>query len=116
MAPIAAALLPPLLLTILIEVSVGIILGYRIKVEMAAIALVNLVTNPLLNYLVILNNHYSFLTLSLPMVIGAEVAVVFAEWGLLVLALKGNPKKLFGLSLAMNACSYATGILVYGAR
>jgi hypothetical protein len=34
---------------------------------------------------------------------------------LLVLALKGNPNKLFGLSLAMNACSYATGILVYGA-
>ncbi len=116
MAQIAAELLPPLLLTLLVELSVGVLLGYRRWDEMAAIFLVNLVTNPLLNYLVILNNHYSILALTQPIILGAEAAVIFVEWGLLVYALKGNPRKLFGLSLAMNACSYAVGVLVYGAR
>lgn len=116
MAQIAVELLPPLLLTLLVELSVGVLLGYRRWDQMAAILLVNLVTNPPLNYLVILNNHYSFFTLTLPIILGAETAVVFVEWGLLVFALKGNPRKLFGLSLAMNTCSYAVGILVYGAR
>jgi hypothetical protein len=116
MAFLVVKLLPPLLLTILIELSVGILLGYRKKVEMAAIVLVNMVTNPLLNYLVFLNNHFSFIALTQPIIGGLEFLVVLAEWGMLVFALHGKPKPLFGLSLAMNACSYIVGVWIYGAH
>jgi hypothetical protein len=45
-----------------------------------------------------------------------EFLVVLAEWGMLVFALHGKPKPLFGLSLTMNACSYIVGVWIYGAH
>jgi len=114
LARIVLEFLPPLLLTILVELTIGNILGYRKKAEMGAIILVNLITNPAINGLVFLNNHYSLIAFTLPILLGLEVLVVVAEWGMLVLMLKGKTKPLFILSLAMNACSCAVGIWIYG--
>jgi hypothetical protein len=103
-----------LLLTEIVETTVALLLGYRRPREIIAVILVNLVTNPSLNYLLFLNDHFGVIRQRLALVLLLEVAVVLIEWALLVFALRGNRKSLFVLSLAMNTCSYLTGVLIFG--
>lgn len=76
--------------------------------------LVNLVTNPSLNYLLFLNDRFGIIRHRFPLILFLELGVVLIEWALLVFALPGNKKSLFVLSFAMNACSYLTGVLIFG--
>jgi hypothetical protein len=78
------------------------------------VILVNLVTNPSLNYLLCLNDDLGIIRHRLPLILFLEIGVVLIEWALLVFALRGNKKSLFALSLAMNASSYLTGVLIFG--
>jgi hypothetical protein len=103
-----------LLLTEIVEIAVALFLGYRRPREIIAVFLVNLVTNPSLNYLLFLNEYFSIIRQRLPLILFSEVAVVLIEWALLVFALRGNKKSLFVLSFAMNTCSYLTGVLIFG--
>ena len=103
-----------LLLTEIVEIAVAVFLGYRRPREIIAVFLVNLVTNPSLNYLLFLNEYFSIIRQRLPLILFSEVAVVLIEWALLVFALRGNKKSLFVLSFAMNTCSYLTGVLIFG--
>ena len=103
-----------LLLTEVIEVSVALLLGFRSRREIAAVILVNLVTNPCLNYLLLLNRYLGLVPINLPIILALEAGVVLVEWGLLVYALHRNPMSLLRLSFAMNACSYLAGTLVFG--
>ena len=103
-----------LLLTEIVEIAVAVFLGYRRPREIIAVFLVNLVTNPSLNYLLFLNEYFSIIRQRLPLILFSEVAVVLIEWALLVFALRGNKKPLFVLSFAMNTCSYLTGVLIFG--
>ena len=103
-----------LLLTEIVEIAVALFLGYRRPREITAVFLVNLVTNPSLNYLLFLNDYFGIIRYRLPLILFSEVAVVFVEWALLVFALRGNKKSLFLLSFTMNTCSYLTGVLIFG--
>jgi hypothetical protein len=103
-----------LLLTEIVEIAVALVLGYRRPREIVAVFLINLLTNPSLNYLLYLNDHFGFIRNRFPLILILEVAVVLIEWALLVFALRGNKKSLFVLSLAMNTCSYLTGGLIFG--
>jgi len=103
-----------LLLTEIVEVTVALILGYRRPREIVAVILVNLVTNPSLNYLLSLNNHFGIIRHRLPLILFSELGVVLIEWILLVFALRRNKKSLLILSFTMNACSYLTGVLIFG--
>lgn len=107
-------LLLALLLTEVVEIAVALFLGYRRRRVIIAIFLVNLVTNPSLNYLLFLNEYFGIIRQRLPLILFSEVAVVLIEWALLVFALRGNKKSLFVLSFAMNTCSYLTGVLIFG--
>jgi len=87
---------------------------------LAAVALVTLVTNPVLNLVVgqLIYGNYSndYPRRSIALVIVAEVAVVLIEWGLLVWALRktaGGPRKLLGLSVTMNAASFVGVPFIY---
>ena len=82
------------------------------------VALVNLITNPLLIYLLALAEraggwavHPSagFVVL---FAVG-EVAVVVGEWRLLLWALGGTRSRMLGISLAMNAASALAGVLIW---
>ena len=103
-----------LLLTEIVEITVALFLGYRRPREIIAVILVNLVTNPSLNYLLFLNDHFGIIRQRFPLILFLELGVVLIEWALLVLALRGNKKSLFVLSFAMNTCSYLTGGLIFG--
>jgi len=107
------SIISALLFTILIEVCIAIIFVYRKKLEIATIILINIITNPLLNYFLLLNNHYEIIKIDTLVILFLEIAVVYVEWLLLKYTLQQNPKKLFILSIAMNFCSYFLGILIF---
>ena len=46
------------LLTEVVEITVAVFLGYRRPTEIMAVILVNLVTNPSVNYLLFLNDYF----------------------------------------------------------
>lgn len=102
--------LVPLLLTIVVECLAAFILGYRGRNFFIVLILVNIITNPLLNYIISViflltpaGSRYAMIPL--------ELAVVFIEWKLLRYAFPKERKPLFTLSVVMNTASYLTGLL-----
>lgn len=81
-------------------------------------ALVNLITNPLLTYLLAVAGRtrgwaiYPSAGYIVLFIVG-EVAVVVAEWRLLLWALGGSWSRMLRVSLAMNVASGVAGILIW---
>ena len=109
---LANSFLLPLVLTIVTEVIVAYVFGFRKKTEIITIIFINLLTNPILNYLLLVNGYFSFFEINPTLILFLELAVVLAEWRLLIFALQKSPKQLLILSLAMNLCSYIIGALL----
>lgn len=101
-----------LFFTIAIEILVAVVFGYRNKVAILSVVLVNLITNPLANYIVLFNTYIHLLPENILVGI-LEISIVFAEWGLLVYTLKKEPRKLLLLSITMNMASYLFGLLLF---
>jgi hypothetical protein len=101
-------------LTELIELAVGYALGVRRWREFAGIFLVNVLTNPALNYLFILNETYFHVRVTWQLFLGVEAAVVAVEWALLVFALREKVAFWFLWSLLANFSSSVAGILLFG--
>ena len=102
-----------LFLTIAIELVVALFFGFRKKSEIVAIVFVNLLTNPVLNYLLLVNNHFSFFKITLVIILFLELLVVLAERKLLLYALQEKSNRILVLSFAMNFCSYIAGVLIF---
>lgn len=102
-----------LLLTILVEWIVAYGYGLRKKDELAAVALVNLITNPMLNYIIWVVSFFHLSEVNAAFILAMEILVVIVEWRLLLFSLGGNSKRFFKLSLLMNLCSYLTGFFIF---
>jgi hypothetical protein len=102
-----------LLLTIIVELIIACFFGYKKKSEIIVIICINIITNPVLNYLLLLNNHFSFVKLNLFVIPFLEIVVILVEWRLLVYVLSGKSGNLLILSLLMNFCSYVSGVLIF---
>ena len=102
-----------LLLTIAIETVVATFFGYRKKLEIATIIFINLITNPLLNYLLLINGYFKIAQINTTAILFLEIVIVLVEWLLLRFTLQQNSKKIFALSLVMNFCSYIAGVLIF---
>jgi len=102
-----------LFLTIAIELIVSFILGFRNKKEIIAIILINIITNPVLNYLLLINNYFNIFKANVFIVLFLEVLIVLAEWKLLVYIIEGKSYKLLKLSFMINFCSYIAGVLIF---
>jgi len=103
--------LEPLLLTILIESGIiALIYGVRNCRIFWAMVWINCITNPLLSLFLW---HFGSLSPVGIVVASCEVLIVFVEWWLLVLVFPDQKRRMFLLSLAMNAGSYLFGITVY---
>ena len=113
-SPLMLELLVAWTLTELIEMAVGYALGVRRWREFAAIFLVNVLTNPALNYLFILNETYFHVRVTWQFFFAVEAAVVVIEWALLVFALRQKIAFWFVWSLLANFSSCAAGILLFG--
>jgi hypothetical protein len=96
-------------LTIIVESLVAVSFGFRSREALLAVVCVNVITHPLLVYLLWLNIFIGSALLSIPFL---EILVVIVEWRLLVYALVKNSKKLLIMSAVMNAASYTTGRLL----
>lgn len=107
-------LLIALLFTLLVELVIAIFFGFKTKIDFIAIVLVNLITNPTLNYWLLLNRNFSLIEINLTSTLLLELIVILVEWKLLVFSLPRKSKRLLVLSLIMNVCSYTLGFLVLG--
>jgi hypothetical protein len=105
--------LEALLLTIAIEVIVALLFVLRSKQELWTVVLINVITNPLLNYLITVNGYFHLISQTTILILCLEVAVVLVEWRLLVWVLRQSTKKMLLLSFVMNTCSYLAGLLIF---
>lgn len=105
-----------LMITLLVESLMARLAGLRQRREALAIISINVITNPALNYFLWLNAYFHLVDMNLGLIYLLEAAVVLIEWRLLVFALGGDSKRMFALSLLMNFCSYAFGLLLFSSR
>lgn len=99
------------LITSIIECLIAFLAGYRGKRFFLTVVLINLITNPALNYILLVLYSFNFLNL-LPAVLVLEIIVVIVEWRILTYAF-GEKRKFILLAVLMNAASYLTGLLIY---
>jgi hypothetical protein len=112
---IIISLLTALILTILIEETVTFLLGYRNKNTLLVVSLVNVITNPAANYVVMINNTFNIIKPDISLVIILEVLIVYIEWKILEYALPEQEiKSYLILSIIMNLASFLTGIILFG--
>ena len=112
---IIISLLTALILTILIEETVIFLLGYRNKNTFLVVSLVNVITNPIANYIVMTNNIFNIIKPNISLVIILEVLIVYIEWKILEYALPNQEKQSYLiLSIIMNLASFLTGIILFG--
>ena len=102
-----------LFLTIAIEVGIAWLFRLRSKKELGTVILINVITNPLLNYLILINSYFHLVKQTGVLTLALEVCVVFAEWRLLLWVLRLGVKRMLVLSLIMNTCSYLAGLLIF---
>jgi hypothetical protein len=105
--------LAALLVTILIEVLVALIFGYERKREMLSVIFVNLITQPVLNYFLVINSYFSLVAVNIQLILLLEIIVILVEWQLLVYALQRKPKSLLVLSVVMNLASLTVGLSIF---
>lgn len=97
------------LLTVLIEVPLFFFCGYRKPKELAGFAVVNIISNLLLNEFL---EQYPFDWYWVAVVLG-EIAVVLLEFCLCCYFIQGDRKKLFKTLVLVNVCSVVVGYLLY---
>ena len=101
-----------LILTVIIEVVIGIILGIRNKKDIINIALVNIITNPIVNITTISLNIYVSLHARNVSLYVLEVLVLFIEGFIYKKVLEYKKINYFLISLILNASSFGIGILL----
>lgn len=101
-----------LILTILIESITAYMLGYRGKLLYLTLLLINIMTNPTINLVLLLiyqmNNYTAYITSQLLL----EILVVIVEWRLLKYTYPKEKKSLLLLSIIMNSASYLFGLII----
>jgi hypothetical protein len=101
------------LLTVLLEVAVALLLGFRKRSELLCVVAVNVFSHPLLVYLLWAIDSLRLRPIGVIETLLLEAGVVVVEWRLLRFALPRRPTlRLLLLSLAMNGVSYLSGILL----
>ena len=102
----------PFALVLTIAIECGLSLIFRSKQLTYAVLLCNLLTNPLLNFLLLLyltffGQEFYFVALAV-----LETVVVFVEGCIFILILDYRPLKAFSLSLFFNSASFCIGFLL----
>ena len=97
--------------TLIIELAVAILLKYRGK-DLINILLANIVTNPLLNSVLVSINYFYGIKIRNIFVIVFEVLVVFVEGIIYKKYLKSRKINEFLLSIILNMSSYFLGLLI----
>jgi hypothetical protein len=100
------------LLTIIIEGGVVFLMGFRTRRHMLAVLMVNLVTHPALNYIILVLYNLG-VAVTTALILALEGLVVIVE-GLLFIYMFEKPKgRLFLTAFLMNAASYLIGLVIF---
>ena len=102
-----------LFLTLVIELSVAYILGFRSKNNLFVIILINLITHPSLCYFLWLNSSIPIIPINYISIVVLEILVAIVESFLLYFAMKQKYLNMLKLSLSMNIASFLFGLLIY---
>ena len=99
-------------LTIVIEGGIAYLLGFRTKRAMLAVALINVITHVILNYLLLVLSYLGIDT-TFAFIGILEVLVMIAEWQMLVYVFH-NPKWRFLIIATLaNGTSFFVGVLLF---
>jgi hypothetical protein len=109
-----ATIVIALVLTLIIEIIVALLLGYKKKEYLLAIIGVNLVTNPVLNFLIQSNAQIKLFDYNIYSILFLEVVVVIIEFLLLWFIFRKERNKMLVLSITMNAASFMVGVILFG--
>lgn len=101
-----------LLLTILLEEAVAVFFFGKKWVGYLLVLLVNVVTNPIINFLYLWLNTYRSIAPYSPIMILLELIVIPVEYMLLAQGLNSNRRRWLVLSFLMNSVSYITGLML----
>lgn len=93
-------------------------MGLRTRTALFVVALVNLITNPLLTYVLVVAGHLAGWGAHptsgyVALLVAGELVVVVAKWRLLLWALGGSPVRMLRVSVAINVASALAGLLVW---
>ena len=108
-AEIEEAFLMVALLTVLIEVPLFYFCGYRKPQELAGFAVVNIISNLLLNEFL---EQDPFDSYWMAVVLG-EIAVILLEFCLCSYFIQGDRKRLFKTLVLVNVCSVVLGEILF---
>lgn len=96
-----------LFLTEIIEACTAYLLGYRGKRFYIVLILINILTNPLLNFILIVLYYFHIESFIITPIL--EVFVVIGEWKLFEYALGKSKRSYLLLSIIINLSSYLIG-------
>jgi hypothetical protein len=102
-----------LALTLIIEVSVAYILGFRNAKSLISVVCVNFISHPIFGYFLWINEAASFIVINSFSIVILEVIITIIEALLLFFALKQKFKIMLGLSLAINFTSFVIGLIIF---
>lgn len=104
-----------LVFTVVIEVIVAIIFGFKGNNKLKIVALASIITNPILTLILTLVAFFIGSEQPLIFILFLELIVVGVEYYILKYVYGDEEKKikLFILSLCMNTASYVFGVLVF---
>lgn len=102
-----------LILTLIIELSVAYIFGFRNKKSIITIIVANLITHPLLCYFLLMNSVIFIIPINYFSIIVLEILVVLLESILLFFALKQKYLDILKLSFGINIASFLVGLLIF---
>lgn len=108
---IASSLIRDLLLTIILEGTAAFVLRVRTLRGQITVLLANLVTNPVLNAILLIVSFYLSKDLYYVFLVPLEILAAAAE-GLIYRNTLPDIKRPFILSLLLNLCSYGIGTLI----
>ena len=102
-----------LLLAILVECAIAAVFGFRERRVFLAVVAINLITNPILNFSILIIRSLNLFRVDFFVLLIFELLVVVVEWRMLVFSVSESSKKLLMLSLVMNLCSFASGVFLF---
>ena len=102
-----------LLATIIIEITVAIFAGFKKKEELLTIFGINLITNPIVNYSILIIAQLTQVIFSTSILLVFEIIIVIIEAKILAIVLKKDTKEMLLLSIYMNAASFLFGLLFF---
>lgn len=102
-----------LFLTLVIEISIAYILGFRHKTTLIAIICMNLITHPLLCYFLWINSNISIIPINYISIIILEIFVAIIESILLYFTIRQKYLDMLKLSLSINAASFIIGLIIF---